>query len=97
MVITCSRYYDNALGRQKLSVPLLAGGLQRGDTCFLIATPEVQSELIQHLIDIGLDVKDAINRGQLLITEGMTNSTEMLSYLRKQFILATRSGNLLCA
>ncbi len=85
--------YDDAIGRQKLTIPLLADGLRKGDTCFLVATPSVQKELLDELASINCDVKSAINSGLLLVTDGEANMDEMLKFLRKQFTQATSSGS----
>ncbi len=85
--------YDSSLGQQKLAVPLLADGLRRGDICYLVATPDVQSGLLQHLRDVDLNVEAALDCGQLVVTEGMASGPAMLDYLHRQFTLATRSGS----
>lgn len=84
--------YDNALGRQKLSVPLLADGLRKGDICFLVATIDIQNEILEALKAADCDVKTAIENGQLLVMDGEQNKKNMLKVMQSQFILATRSG-----
>ena len=77
--------YDDAIGRQKLMIPLLADGLRKGDICFLVATPKIQKEVLKELSDIDCDVKSAKASGQLLITDGQSNMEEMLTFLRTEF------------
>ena len=84
--------YDDRTGRQKLAIPLLADGLKNGETCFLVATPDVQKEFLNELKDIKFDIKSAIKNGQLLVTDGEKNMEDMLSFLRTEFTKATRSG-----
>jgi len=85
--------YDNAIGRQKLAIPLLAEGLRKGDICFLVAAPDTQNEILNALQETDCDVKAAIKSGQLIVTEGQSNKEDTLKFLQTQFTLATRSGN----
>jgi transcriptional repressor of dcmA and dcmR len=84
--------YDSAAGREKLSVPLLTDGLRQGDNCFLVASPRVQEELLEHLRDVGCDVGAALETGRLVVTSGKSSGPAMLDYLHEQFTLATRAG-----
>ncbi len=88
----CS-FYENIEGQLKLSVPLLADGLRQGDICFLVATPETQEIILQHLAEVGLNVKSILNSDQLIVTDGMDSGSEMLDFLRNQFAQVTRAGN----
>lgn len=85
--------YESDIGRVKLSVPFLVDGLRHGDVCFLIAAAEEKREILAHLVDVYGDLTEATETKKLIISEGMDSSTEMLSYLEQQFILATREGS----
>lgn len=86
-------FYDDNAGRLKLAVPMLADGLKQGDICFLISTPETQETILSQLSQVGLDVDALIDKGELIVSDGMESVTKMLEFLRNQFLLATRSGS----
>ena len=68
-------FYDTDSGRLKLALPFLLGGLQSGNRCFLVATKEVQSIIINELRDVRSCIDQDIQDGQLVITDGISNST----------------------
>ena len=85
--------YETDRGRIKLAVPFLADGLGKGDVCFLIASDEEKTDILDHLQAVAGNLNKAINAKRLIISEGMDSSAEMIEFLEHHFILATQSGN----
>ncbi len=88
----CSMY-ETDLGRIKLSVPFLAEGLERGDTCFLIAGPAVSVEITSALTNISVDVAATQEHGKLILSSGAPSGDEMYAFLESHFVAATQNGD----
>lgn len=84
--------YDTDSGRLKLALPFLLGGLQTGNRCFLIATNEVQAIMIKELRDVRPRIDQDIQEGQLVMTDGMSNGTELYSFFEQAFLNANKQG-----
>ncbi len=84
--------YESDLGRLKWSVPFFADGLRNGDVCFLIAAPQVQGEILDHVREACDGVDDALSEGRLVVNEGMNDGQAMCEYLERSFVMATGSG-----
>ncbi len=87
----CSLYQSD-LGRLKLSVPYLAGGLRAGETCYLIADDRGQDEILGHLGEVYDGVGEAMADGRLIVSDGATTGSAMFDYLERSFTMAVRSG-----
>lgn len=84
--------YENDLGRLKWSVPFLADGVRNGEICFLIAEKPVQDEILHHVREACDDVDDALQRGRLILNEGLADGEAMCNYLERSLVMATHSG-----
>lgn len=84
--------YENDLGRLKWSVPFLIDGLRNGDGCFLVGTPETRKEILGHVRKGWDDVDQALERGQLVETDGLNNGEEMCRFIERSLFMMKRSG-----
>lgn len=85
-------FYDTDLGRLKLALPFLLGGLQLGNRCFMVATKEVQSIIINELRDVRSCIDQDIQESHIVLTEGMANSTELYNFFENAFMDANKQG-----
>jgi len=85
-------FYDTDLGRLKLALPFLLGGLQSGNRCFLVATTEVQAIMMNELRDVRSCIDQDIQDGRIALTEGMANSTELYTFFENAFMDANKQG-----
>lgn len=84
--------YDTDLGRVKLSVPLLAGGLRAGELCLLVADAEVSGVILTELRGLGVEVDRALAEGRLVVSRGEPTGERLFGFLQSQFVEATRAG-----
>lgn len=87
----CS-FYETDAGRLKLALPFLLGGLQGGDRCFLVATPEVQTIVLQELRDTRPDIDQDIDGECLVVTDGMSDGAAMYQFFEESFLKASKQG-----
>lgn len=85
--------YSNDLGRLKLSVPFLAGGLRAGDVCYLVAGRSERDHILENLREVSDGVDRAMADGLLILSEGLSTARDMLDFLELNFTMTTRSGN----
>jgi len=85
-------FYDTDLGRLKLALPFLLGGLQSDNRCFLVATKEVESIIINELRDVRSCIDQDIQDGRIVLTEGMENSAELYAFFENAFMDANKQG-----
>lgn len=85
-------FYDTDLGRLKLALPFLLGGLQTGNRCFMVATAEVQAIIMNELRDVRSCIDQDIQEDFLIMTDGMTNSTELYAFFENAFLNANKQG-----
>ena len=84
--------YESDLGRVKLAVPFLAGGLEANDVCCLVAAPDTQKAILQHLSAACTRLGEYIDGRRLHVSEGMPSGRAMYERMEESFIEATRSG-----
>ncbi len=84
--------YENDLGRLKWSVPFISDGLRSGDGCFLIATKAVRDEILGHISEVWDGVPEAVERGQLVLSDGIPDGEAMCRFVEHSLVMATRSG-----
>jgi len=84
--------YENDLGRLKWSVPFLDDGLRNGDGCFLIATPAVRKEILGHIGAVQDGVSEAVDSGQLILSDGIADGEAMCRFVERSLIMASRAG-----
>ncbi|MCG8357294.1 MAG: MEDS domain-containing protein [Kiloniellales bacterium] len=84
--------YENDLGRLKWSVPFLADGLRHGEGCFLIATEAVRDEILSHIGEAYDGLPQALDRGQLVLSDGIADGEAMCRFVEHSLVMATRSG-----
>lgn len=84
--------YENDLGRLKWAVPFLADGLRNGDGCFLIATHAVREEILGHIREAWEGVAQAIDSGQLILSQGIPDGEAMCRFVERRIFLSTRAG-----
>ncbi len=84
--------YENDLGRLKLSVPLLAGGLQAGDLCLLIGTADDREPILERLGALHPPLADDIREGRLILSDGAASAREMHEHLEAIFVQAVSAG-----
>ncbi|SFP83521.1 transcriptional repressor of dcmA and dcmR [Nitrosomonas cryotolerans] len=85
-------FYDTDLGRLKLALPFLLGGLQAGNRCFVVATAEVQSIILNELRDVRSDIDQDVENGHIVLTEGMADSTALYTFFENAFMNANKQG-----
>jgi transcriptional repressor of dcmA and dcmR len=84
--------YENDLGRLKWSVPFLADGLGNGDACFLVGTKPVRDEILGHVSEAYDGVAQALDRGQLVLSDGIPDGEEMCEFVERSLVMATNAG-----
>lgn len=84
--------YESDLGRLKWSVPFLVDGLRAGDGCFLIATKPVRDEILGHINEVWDGVAQAVEQGQLVLSDGIADGEAMCRFVEHSLVMATRSG-----
>lgn len=84
--------YENDRGRLKWSIPFLIDGLRNGDCCFLVATQKTQDEILSHVRQGWDGVDEAVEAGQLILTEGVADGEAMCRFVENKIFLATRAG-----
>ncbi len=87
----CS-FYETDAGRLKLALPFLLGGLQGGDRCFLVATPEVQKIVLQELRDTRPSIDQDIDDECLVVTDGLSDGEAMHQFFETSFLKASKQG-----
>ncbi len=85
-------FYETDLGRLKLALPFLLGGLQAGNRCFVVATAEVQSIILNELRDVRTDIDQDVEDGHIVLVEGMANSAELYTFFENAFLNANKHG-----
>ena len=84
--------YENDLGRLKWSVPFLSDGLRNGDACFLIAEKPVRDEIIDQISETYDSVAEAIDQGQIILSDGVAGGEAMCDFVKHSLVMATGSG-----
>lgn len=84
--------YENDLGRIKWAVPFLIDGLNCGDCCFLVSTVATRDEILSHVRDGCANVDQAVESGQLILSQGIPNGNEMCRFVERSIIMARKSG-----
>ncbi len=84
--------YETDLGRIKLAVPFLTDGLRAGDSCVLVADPDIGdtilTELRKHRPDVDRDVRER----RLIRSEGQRTSEALYDFLESTFLALTHAG-----
>ena len=83
--------YDNDFGRLKWSVPFLLDGLKQGECCFLVAAPNTQYEILEHVKKGWDGVEKAMKTGQLILTNGLPDGDAMCRFVEQSIFEATRN------
>ncbi|NNF76613.1 MAG: helix-turn-helix domain-containing protein [Rhizobiales bacterium] len=84
--------YENDLGRLKWSVPFIQDGLRNGEGCLLIATKAVRDEVLAHIGEVWDGVPEAIEKGQLIQSDGIPDGEAMCRFVEQSVMAATRAG-----
>lgn len=85
-------FYDTDSGRLKLALPFLLGGLQAGNRCFLVATTEVQTIIVNQLRDVRTGIDQDIQEDRLIMMNGMTDNAELYTFFENAFLDANKQG-----
>lgn len=85
-------FYDTDLGRLKLALPFLLDGLQAGDRCFLVATTEVQTIILNELRDVRSSIDQDIQDDRLVILEGIASGEKLYAFFENAFLNANKQG-----
>ena len=86
-------FYSTDAGRLRLTLPLLADGLQSGDPCFLVATGEMTGLYLHALEGAGVAVNQAIETGALSILPGVgPRAEDALAVWEEGFWSAVHKG-----
>ncbi len=56
----------------------------------MVATNEVQAIIIKELRDVRCRIDQDIQEGQLVMTDGMSNGTELYSFFEQAFLNANK-------
>ena len=84
--------YESADGRDKLAVPFLRAGLQRGERCCLVALPEVRDHWLAHLEAL-LPALGPLGGNPLLTYHAPdVDPARTLDFFRESFATGTRDG-----
>lgn len=84
--------YENDRGRLKWSVPFLVDGLRNGDGCFLIGTEETRSEILGQVKEAWRGVEEAVDKGQLVQSDGIPDAEAMCRFVEHSIFVASRAG-----
>lgn len=84
--------YESDAGRTKMAIPFLSDGIKLGDTCFLVAKPDVQAHLLSELRRTDAPCDRALKTGQLQVWEGFESVEDALQAFEAGFIEALRDG-----
>jgi len=81
---------------QSVLIPYFKTGLDRGDICVYVMSPEehAESTITKALTDEGIDVKQYQASGQLILGEGKTTPEEMESWLNDVAAIAVDRSTL---
>lgn len=85
-------FYDTDSGRLKLALPFLLGGLQADNRCFLVATTEVQTIIVNQLRDVRSGIDQDIQEDHLIMMNGMTDNAELYTFFENAFLDANKQG-----
>lgn len=85
-------FYDTNAGRLKLALPFLLGGLQAGDRCFMVATSNVQTLIVEELRDVRACIDHDIQEGRLVILDGFSDSIELYAFFEQAFLNANKQS-----
>ena len=85
-------FYDTDSGRLKLALPFLLGGLQADNRCFLVATTEVQTIIVNQLRDVRPGIDQDIQEDRLIMMNGMTDNAELYTFFENAFLDANKQG-----
>lgn len=85
-------FYDTDSGRLKLALPLLLGGLQAGNRCFMVATSKVQAIIVNELRDVRTSIDRDIQEGRLVIIDGVSDSSKLYAFFEQAFLNANKQG-----
>ncbi|SEM80805.1 MEDS domain-containing protein [Nitrosomonas marina] len=85
-------FYDTDPGRLKLALPFLLGGFQEDSRCFLVATADVQTAILNELRDARPDLDQDIREGRLVVSEGMASCSEQYTFFEQSFLQANKQG-----
>lgn len=84
--------YESDLGRLKWSVPFIQDGLRNGEGCLLVATKAVRDEILGHVSEAWDGVPKAVERGQLILSDGIPDGEAMCRFVEQNLMAATRAG-----
>ena len=84
--------YDNDLGRLKWSVPFLVDGLNDGDGCLLVGTPDTRAEILDTMRKGFSGVDDALESGQLIETGGLDDGEKMCRFVETSLFAMKQAG-----
>ncbi|WP_172592377.1 MEDS domain-containing protein [Nitrosomonas supralitoralis] len=85
-------FYDTDSGRLKLALPFLLAGLQAGNRCFLVATIEIQTLIVNQLRDVRPEIDQDIQESHLILMDGMSDSVELYTFFEHAFLDASKHG-----
>ena len=78
--------YDSDAARRKLLVTFLAQGLKQGDKCLLVATADVQNDILAELPD------RRKASGQMVVSEGYDSADTHVAFLKRVSQEAKQAG-----
>ena len=87
----CS-FYDTDAGRLKLALPFLLGGIESGERCFLVASPEVQTIILNELRATRPHLDQDIEDGHLVVMDGLSDGEAMYQFFEESFLKASKQG-----
>ena len=85
-------FYETDPGRLKLAMPFLLDGLQNNERCFMVATHEGQTCILEALREMRPSIEQDITDGYLVITDGLSSVDEMYTFFEESFLKANRHG-----
>jgi len=84
--------YKSDLGRVKLAIPFLSGGLSHGEQCVLVAGEQTTRHILATLETTCSNLSDKIAKGQLAVRKGTNSAAEMYAYFENALIEGTRAS-----
>jgi transcriptional repressor of dcmA and dcmR len=84
--------YDSDLGRLKLAVPFLLGGLRLGQPCIVVAGPEARDAILAGIERAHGELPTEVLRTRLVHSAGEPSGDAMYDFLERALVAATSTG-----
>jgi excisionase family DNA binding protein len=84
--------YASDEGRERLASTFLLDGLRLGSACFLVAAPEIRSEITNKMAALRPSLHSDIGEGRLTLTEHGKSGAALLNYYERHLLAGMKAG-----